>query len=125
MKTLAAFVIAIWTAHLPLCALAEDHARSASHHDAPSALAHEHATQDDVPARDSKEQESCLEHCQELLQAVPANGQSADSSVVYSGIAIPVPWSHALHGARADRFDAVRSDRAPPLLLPRRDILRL
>lgn len=125
MRTLAAFVVAICTAHLPLCMLADDHARESAHHDSRALLAHDHETPDGAPARDPEPGESCVDHCEKLMQGVPKSAPSLDLSFAYSIVAVPVPWDMVQLAAREGWAGGGRNDRAPPPLPLRRDVLRL
>lgn len=125
LKTLAALMIAIWSAHLPMCALADEHARSSAHHEQAPAAGHGHGDSHDSPGGGSGQEESCVDHCQQLMQGVPKSGPSVDLSIGNSDLVLLIPWDAAARSAAVERAIEVRHDRAPPVIPLRRDVLRL
>jgi hypothetical protein len=117
-------VIAIWSAHLPLCMLADGRARAPSHHEVTDAGHHDHGrshgSSGDAPARD----ESCVEHCEKLMQGVPQHAPGMDAPIF--SLVAPVALSQIVTAAApaAGRL-APGHDRAPPQLALRTTVLRL
>ncbi|HEU4430126.1 MAG TPA: hypothetical protein VFT98_15300 [Myxococcota bacterium] len=126
MRTLAALVVAIWSAHLPLCMLADGHEREPSHHETEVAGAghHDHGRSHGSPADAPAPEESCVDHCEKLMQGVPQHAPAMDAPILQAIAPIALPRIVTAAAVGAGRL-APSHDRAPPNRVLRTTVLRL
>jgi hypothetical protein len=126
VRTLAALIIALWSAQLPLCALADGIGRAAAQHvhDGAAPAGHDHGSSHG-PSPSSGDEESCVEHCQKLLQILPQQAPALDAPVT---IGVPPALFRVTEAdfiSRGDLAFASAFDRAPPSRAHRTTVLRL
>lgn len=125
MRSLAALVIAIWSAHLPLCVLAEGHERAPSHHEVSAAGDHDHGGSHSSPARAPAPDENCVDHCAKLMQGVPQHAPLMEAPSLYAVAPVALSQFVILADLGASRLTWASHDRAPPNLTLRTTVLRL
>lgn len=124
MRTLTALLIAIWSAHLPLCMLAGGHERQSSHHEVAAEAGHHDHGSHGSPAEAPAPEESCVDHCEKLMQGVPQHAPAMDAPI-FSAVA-PLALPQIVTAAAVGTGRLARSyDRAPPNLSLRTTVLRL